>query len=296
MHDNKGHSGIVFNIQRYSIHDGPGIRTTVFFKGCPLRCFWCQNPESQRMQPEVFHNQGACTMCGRCVSVCLTGASALSQKGSTIDRMKCIGCGKCAEACLNKVRTLVGRYVTVDEVMQEVIRDTKYYRNSGGGVTLSGGDPIAQPEFALSLLKSCKEAGLHTAIDTCGYATWESIEKLLEYTDLVLYDIKCMAPKKHREATGKSNNVILENARRIAKVKPTRIRVPIIPNFNDSVEEVRAIVHLVKTDLPPLDIDLLPYNKLGENKYERLGRRFVELQQKDEEYMRELENIIGICC
>jgi pyruvate formate lyase activating enzyme len=284
-------NGIIYNIQRYSIHDGPGIRTTIFFKGCPLRCFWCQNPESQSMKPEIFLNKDNCTLCGRCADACPTGASTLSERSATIDRSKCIGCGRCAEACPNEARTLVGRQTTVDEIMQEVIRDKKFYDNSGGGVTLSGGEPLAQPEFALSILQSCREAGIHTAIETCGLAAWPTMEKLLEYTDLVLYDIKCVESGKHRAAAGQPNELILENARKIARLKPMWVRVPMIPGFNDTIEEVKAITRFVRTELGPIDINLLAYNKLGEGKYGRLDRPAVSLQTQDEGFIQKLEDI-----
>ncbi len=285
--------GVIFNIQRYSIHDGPGIRTTVFFKGCPLECFWCQNPESQRRKPEIFLNKEKCTLCGQCVAICPTGASTLSAESSTIDRSKCIGCGKCVEVCLNAARSLVGRYVTVDEIMQEVVRDRKFYENSGGGVTLGGGEPAAQPEFALAILQRCKEEGLHTVLDTCGYAPWPIMEKLLEYTDLVFFDIKCMGAKKHYGATGKSNDIILENAKRIAKYKPVSVRVPMIPGFNDSTEEVRAIANFAKTELGVMDIGLLHYNKWGESKYERLDKTCFHLEEQSEEDMERLRAIVS---
>jgi len=286
--------GLIYNIQRYSIHDGPGIRTTVFLKGCPLRCFWCQNPESQKILPEIFLNGDNCTRCGLCVTACPSGASALSDDSSTIDRSKCTGCGKCVEVCPNGARTLVGKYMTVDDILQEVMRDKKFYDNSGGGVTLSGGDPVAQPDFALSILQSCKEAGLQTALDTCGYIPWPRLEKLMAYTDLVLYDIKSMDESKHISATGKSNDIILENARKIAVYKQMRIRIPAIPGFNDSLEEVKAIADFVKTELGPVDIDLLPYHKMAEVKYRRLDRIPVTMQSQDDEYMRELESIVGM--
>lgn len=292
MHEGKEKRGVIFDLQRYSIHDGPGIRTTVFFKGCPLRCFWCQNPESQRNQPEILLSQDNCASCGRCVTVCPTCASTLAEISSTIDRSRCVGCGKCVEVCPNKARTLVGRCVTVDEIMQEVMRDKKFYENSGGGVTLSGGEPMAQREFALSILQSCKKAGLHTVLDTCGYTPWASMREILKYIDLVLYDVKCMDRKKHHEATGKSNDVILANAKRVAKHKNMRVRIPIIPDFNDSVEEVKAILRFIRTELGLIDIDLLPYNKLGESKHKRLGRTAVVLQEKGEEQIRELEDIV----
>lgn len=285
---NKVLKGVVFNIQRYSIHDGPGIRTTVFLKGCPLRCYWCQNPESQRKQPEVFLDKDKCTLCGQCVAVCPSEASSLSATSSIIDRSKCIGCGKCAEVCPNGARKLVGGYMTVDEVMEEVLKDVSFYKNSGGGVTLSGGDPVSQPRFALAILQSCKEAGLHTVLDTCGYARWVTIERLLKYTDLVLYDIKHMDAARHRGGTGRLNSIILENAKRIAKFKPMRVRVPLVPGFNDSAEEVRGIAHFVKKEIGLVDIDLHPYNKLGEAKYERLDKIRPHLETQNEEYVQKL--------
>ena len=285
--------GIIFNIQRYSIHDGPGIRTTVFLKGCPLRCLWCQNPESQILKPEIFLDRGRCTRCGKCMAVCPTGATHLSEGSPAIERNACTGCGKCVAICPNEARRLAGRNVTVDEVMRHVLRDVKFYENSGGGVTLSGGEPTAQPDFALSILKKCKEAGLHTALDTCGYASWTVLKKLLDQTDLVLFDIKHMDPRTHHEATGKDNRLILSNAKRIADHKPIRIRVPLIPGFNDAPEQVRAIVAFVKQELNSVPIDLLSYNRLGESKYDLLGRDYSSLQSQEEGQMRVLESLLN---
>jgi pyruvate formate lyase activating enzyme len=285
--------GIIFNIQRYSIHDGPGIRTTVFFKGCPLKCFWCQNPESQSNKAEVFLIRSNCVLCGRCVAVCPTGASSLLENGSAIDRSKCIGCGKCVEVCPGEARKLAGTHVTTDEVMQEVMRDVKFYENSGGGITLSGGEPTAQPEFALAILRSSKEAGLHTVLDTCGYVAWSTMKRLLDYTDLVFLDIKTIDTKRHREATGRPNRLILENAKRIAGYRPMRVRVPMIPNFNDSPEDVRAIARFAREELGGIDIDLLPYNKMGEVKYERLGKICFTADAQTDEEMQHLETLIN---
>ena len=286
--------GVIFNLQRYSIHDGPGIRTTVFLKGCPLSCFWCQNPESQTKKPEIFLDKSKCTLCGRCVAICPTGATSLLKESSAIDRSICIGCGKCAEVCPNEARRVIGNFITVDEVVSEVLRDTKFYENSGGGVTLSGGDPLAQPNFALSIMQRCKNEGLHVTLDTCGYAPWTTMGKLLKYTDLVLFDIKVMDAAKHHEATGKGNRMILMNARRVVKLKPMRVRIPVIAGFNDSHEEVRKIAHFVKNELGLVDIDLLPYNKMGETKYEYLDRSCIPLEAKDDSHMQALESVVSL--
>lgn len=295
MRKDKENGGIIFNIQRFSIHDGPGIRTTVFLKGCPLRCFWCQNPESQDKNPEVFFNKDRCTACGSCIAVCPNQANALFDGTASIDRDQCRGCGKCVDVCPSGARTLIGRYATVDEIVKEALRDRKFYTKSGGGVTLSGGEPAAQPEFALALLRRCKEAGLHTAIETCGYASWPTLEALLAFTDLVLYDIKCADPRAHQKATGKSSDPIRENAARIAGCRPMRIRVPLIPGFNDSEKAIRAIAHWAQTELGCKDIDLLPYNRTGENKYERLGRPLVGLEAASDERIEDLNRIVHSC-
>lgn len=283
--------GVVFDIQRYSIHDGPGIRTNVFLKGCPLKCYWCQNPESQSRQPEVLFDRSKCTRCGACVAVCAVHAVALSEDGAVIDRALCNGCGECVRACPNDARKAVGRLMTVDEVMHHVLRDVKFYENSGGGITLSGGEPTFQPDFALALLKRSKEMGLHTAIETCGYAPWATMERLVEFVDLFLFDIKHLMPERHEEGTGRNNDLILSNARRIAAIKPMMIRVPLIPGFNDAVEEIRATARFCRAELGSVDLELLAYNKLGESKYQRLDRECISSQGRSDEYVRELNAI-----
>jgi pyruvate formate lyase activating enzyme len=285
-------SGVVFNIQRCSLHDGPGIRTTVFLKGCPLRCFWCQNPESQSGGPELLLDRRKCTLCGICRQACRTGALRLDGDSLVFDRGGCIGCGSCVSSCPNEARSISGKRMTVEEVMREVIKDLKFYKKSGGGATLSGGEPLAQPHFAGELFRRCKGEGLHTTLDTCGYAPWSTIKGLLEYADLVLFDIKHLDAAKHAEATGRDNRLILENAKKIAKLKPMRVRVPMIPGFNDSIETIREIADFAEKELGCPVIDLLPYNRLGEIKYEFLDKPCSALSSQADDHLRMLESVI----
>jgi len=290
--ENKEQYGCVFDIQRYSIHDGPGIRTTVFLKGCSLRCFWCQNPESQSPQPEIFFFTGRCTICGRCIEVCSTGASFAGKEISEIDRSKCIGCGRCAEECPNKARKLVGVNMSVDQVLEVVMKDRKFYQNSGGGVTLSGGEPLFQVDFAVELLKKCKYNGLHTAVESCGAVPWANFEKALPYTDYFLVDIKQIDAEKHKAGTGSSNDMILDNIKKLAAARPLRVRVPLIPGFNDSPEDIRAIGNFVRSELHSVEVDLLAYNKMGESKYPRLNRETASLHIQEDSYVEMLRDII----
>lgn len=268
-------SGTIFNIQHYSIHDGPGIRTTVFLKGCPLRCLWCQNPESQSARPELFFDADKCKGCGTCVAACPEQAVTLHDGRSWTDRARCSGAGKCAAVCPNEARNLMGRSATVEEVFKDVNADAIFYRRSGGGVTLSGGDPVAQPRFSTALLRMCKEVGLHTTIDTCAYAQWDVLAPMLQYVDLVLLDLKHMDAGAHRRLTGVSNEVILENARRIYREMhvPLLARLPLIPGCNDSPENLAATAAFVANELAPsIRVHVLPYHRLGETKYERLEK------------------------
>jgi len=269
-------SGWIFNIQRYSVQDGPGIRTTVFFVGCPLRCPWCSNPESQFKGPKLFYFESKCTRCQSCIEVCPSGAISVDSEGYIrTDRDKCTACATCVEECLNEARTISGELKTVDEVMKEAKKDTLFYRNSGGGVTASGGEPTCQPKFLSELFRACKGAGIHTCLETCGYVGWQALEEVLEYTNLVLYDIKHMASNKHMKLTGVDNELILENAERIVeKGIPLIIRVPLIPEHNDSKENMRDLAEFA-TRLGVHNIDLIPYHQLGVGKYERLGIEYT---------------------
>jgi pyruvate formate lyase activating enzyme len=267
--------GLVFLIQRYSLQDGPGLRTTVFMKGCPLRCQWCQNPESWQPYPELISLDTKCKLLGRCAEVCPVGAITLNQQeGRKIDRDKCDLCFKCVDACPTKALSKVGEYVTVEEVLAEIERDELFYQRSGGGVTISGGEPLVQWQFVSSLLKACKQRHLHTALDTCGYARWPTLERVLEHVDLVLYDIKHMNPRLHIEATGKSNRLVLNNLRKIPSRIKIWLRMPLIPGFNDSEDNLTKLCKLGR-EIEAEKVSILPYHKLAEEKYSRLGRQYT---------------------
>lgn len=288
--------GVVFNIQHYSIHDGPGIRTTVFLKGCPLRCLWCQNPESQDLKPVVFFNAEKCTGCGMCTEVCPEEAVRIIDGKSTTDRRLCKGQGKCAEICPNEARTLMGRYMSGAEVFEDVNADSIFYQNSGGGVTLSGGDPIAQPAFSIDILKRCRNAGIHTALETCGFARWDILKAILEHTDLVLYDIKHMDPAEHKQYTAASNERILVNAKKIRMELnlPILARLPVIPGYNDSLENLSSAARFISQELGnEVKVHLLPYHRLGETKYERMENPggCVHIEPPGDERMEALKEI-----
>jgi len=285
--------GLVFNIQRYSIHDGPGIRTLVFMKGCPLSCLWCCNPESQSPSQEIMFTPIKCIGCGRCVEVCPT--SAAEKKNPLDAHTLCVVCGRCVEVCPSTARQMVGRYMMIDEVIEEIEKDTLFYQRSGGGVTVTGGEPLIQADFVRMLLKICKKKGIHTAIETCGYARWEDFKKVLEYVDLVLYDIKHMDTQRHKELTGVGNELILQNAKKVAELgKNMIIRVPVVPNCNDSLKNMQAISEFARTLQGVEEIHLLPYHRLGESKYDRLGKNYKlkGVRPLDKESLSEHKKII----
>lgn len=267
--------GLAFNIQRYSIHDGPGIRTLVFLKGCPLSCLWCCNPESQSPSQEIIFTPTKCIGCGRCVEVCPTGAAELYLEKDNLKAKKlCVACGKCVKVCPSGAKQMIGSYMSLEEVIEEIEKDFPYYQRSGGGVTISGGEPLMQADFVRMLLKKCQEKGIHTALETCGYAKWRDFKKVLEYLDVVLYDIKYMDSKRHKEFIGVGNELILQNAKKIASLdKDMIIRVPIIPGYQDSLENMKAIAKFARK-LKIEKIHLLPYHRLGESKYSQLGRNY----------------------
>jgi pyruvate formate lyase activating enzyme len=278
-------TGTVFDIQRFSLHDGPGIRTTVFLKGCGLRCFWCHNPEGIRARPEIQFHPERCIGCNECVLVCPEGAHAVEYNTRTFDRSRCLACGQCVQSCYARALELNGTKMTVAQVMSEVLQDRAFYGSSGGGVTLSGGEPLLQRAFAGAILELCQDEGIHTAIETTAHCSWESLAELLAATDLVMMDLKHMDPEKHRAATGVSNERILANARRLMQTgKPILFRVPVVPTVNDTPEEIGAIASFVRhlTDLGPERNDggrqvsppafeLLAFHRLAADKYRSLS-------------------------
>lgn len=267
--------GWIWDIKKYALHDGPGIRTTVFLKGCPLRCLWCCNPESQEFSPQIFWDKVECLHCGLCVEICPNQAVGFEDHGNRIvDPKRCQVCGLCAERCPGEAVKMAGRRVTVEEVLEEVGKDAVYFSRSGGGLTLSGGEPLAQPDFAYQLLRAYKtsEYGLHTTVDTCGNVPWSTLERFLDYVDLFLYDVKQMDSEKHHRLTGVRNKPILENLERLAETaKEVVVRVPLIPGCNDDEDNIRRTAEFAQ-DLPRINrLDLLPYHRLGEPKYRRLA-------------------------
>ena len=265
--------GTVFDIQRFSIHDGPGIRTIVFLKGCPLSCLWCCNPESQKLAPVVMFQQSQCISCGKCLRACKVGAISLDTPG-LIDRQKCVGCGECASVCPTGALVLKGDKMTVEQVVQILKKDATIYRKSGGGITLSGGEPMVQWEFATELLKACKSQGWHTAIETTGYGSEQAVESVFPFIDLALLDIKSMNSQTHKNVTGVTNELIHKNAVRIAQLTKTVIRVPTIPTINAFDEEFLRIAEFAKTLQGVDTVHVLPYHTLGENKYNLLGKEY----------------------
>ncbi len=286
--------GRIFSIQRFSIQDGPGIRTTVFLKGCPLRCAWCSNPESQSPHPEIMARPQKCEGCGECVEACPKKAIQLEGGVARIDRALCDLCMDCAAACPTGALEVSGEEVTIEEAVNESCRDEPFYKNSDGGVTLSGGEPLFQPAFALRFLRECKERGLSTALDTCGYAPWEVFEGILAHTDLVLFDVKHLDPEMHLEGTGVDNDLILDNLRRMTASGRTRvwIRIPVIPGYNDSEEHARALAERL-AGMPVEKVSLLDYHEWGKPKYGFLGKE-VPFQGEVSEDPERLERLKGI--
>lgn len=288
---------LIFNKQKYNMYDGPGVRTIVFFKGCPLRCKWCSNPESLERGYSIMFKEDLCVNCGRCVEVCPVGIHKMENGIHKIDRsIACTGCRKCEQVCLSKALSIVGKRETISEIADYVEEDRMFYETSGGGVTLSGGEATAQVEAAENLLMTCKRRGINTAIETCGYAKKENLLRIAEFTDLFLFDLKQIDSDKHSKWTGVRNERIIENLKELFEKRyNVKIRMPLLKGINDSKEDIEGIIKLL---LPYKEyknfkgIDLLPYHKLGVNKYKQLGMKYEiedEVALEDEE----LEVIAG---
>jgi pyruvate formate lyase activating enzyme len=291
--DHEG-NGLIFNIQKFSVHDGPGIRTTVFMKGCPLHCLWCSNPESQDFSSHLIVRDVNCKGCGACMKACQRGAITLTGKtGRNIDRGRCNSCLLCVDSCLYHSLNKCGEYMTIKQVLDEVVQDKLFYKNSGGGVTISGGEPLSQSKFVGEFLAECKKEGLHTTLETSGYAPWKDMEKVLRFVDLTLFDIKHLHSDKHQKTTGVKNNIILENLQKAAGTNKIWLRIPLIAGFNDSGEHIKKVAALGR-EIGAQKISLLPYHEGGKSKCEQLGTPygFPDGKAPDEKHIHTLKRMI----
>lgn len=269
-------NGTVFNIQKFSINDGPGIRTTVFIKGCPLRCAWCHNPESNNTLPEIMYDERKCTSCARCAEACPYGCHTFENGKHIFNRENCILCGKCVNACYAEALEMAGKTMSAEEVIEEVMKDKSFYETSGGGITLSGGEPMMHFHFTNEVLSLAKERGLHTAIETCGFAPEHKYREVAKVTDLFLYDWKVTNSELHEEYTGVSNDLILSNLKMLNDIGAKIIlRCPIIPTINDTDEHFKGIADIANSLENVIEINIEPYHPLGESKNEKLGRESV---------------------
>ncbi|UIJ37021.1 glycyl-radical enzyme activating protein [Desulfobaculum bizertense] len=292
-------TGTVFNVQKYSVHDGPGIRTIVFMKGCPLHCRWCSNPESQSFKPELAYNPNKCLgvdKCVRCLEVCTAGAlSTTADNKISVNRELCLDQMHCADACPAQALNVYGRTMSVDEVLKRVEEDSIFYARSGGGLTLSGGEPLAQRDFALALLREARTRRIKTAIETCGFVDYETLKAAAEYLNHVLFDIKSVDAEKHKEFTGQSCERVMENLKSLRADFPDlhiRVRTPVIPGFNDTEEDMNAIVDFLEENVPSVEYEPLQYHRMGQPKYEYLGREYgIEAKQLDDAVFLKLKKI-----
>lgn len=286
---------MIFNIQNFSVHDGPGIRTTVFFKGCPLRCLWCHNPESQNIKKDMLYDRDKCVMCGTCEKICPKKAIKIENGVLTTDMDKCDFCGECEIYCIKGARQIVGKEYTVDEVVKQVLKDRVFYEQSKGGVTLSGGEPLMQIDFVEELLKKLKEENIHTAVDTCGAVSFDILERAAKYADLFLYDLKLMDDEKHKEFIGTSNKTINENLVKLSKIHGNiNIRMPIIEGVNADISHIEAVLELIE-GLNIKKVNLLPYHDIAKHKYKKLGLDYedAKMSKPSEEKMNSFKDMFA---
>ena len=287
-------TGTLFDVQLFAVHDGPGIRTTVFLKGCNNRCAWCHNPESLIVRPQIEFYPARCIGCGKCFTACPNGAHRIVNGEHVIDRAACTGCGKCAETCYATALTKKGYNATVDQVMEQILADKPYYEQSGGGVTLSGGEPLLQPEFAREILMRCKQEGIHTAVQTAGNLPFSSIEMVLPYLDMVMYDMKGFAPSIYQWHIHGDRARIMDNLRKIDEVftGTLAVRTPVIGSVNDTEEEIGAIAKMLEDFKHLSYYQLMPYHALGKAKYDALNEKFEDsYYTPSNERMTELEDL-----
>lgn len=289
-------TGTIFDIKTYAIHDGPGIRTTVFLKGCPARCLWCANPESLCGKPELAFFASRCTGCGACAAVCPVGAVKMVDGRRVHERNACHACGHCVEACPSEALEMMGRSVSVNEVMEKLLTDRPFWSRSGGGVTLSGGEPLLQTDFSRALLVNCQERYVHTALETCLYASEKVLESLEGYVDFFMCDLKVMDDQRHRELTGVSNRLVLANlARLLGGSKPLLVRMPLVPGWNDDRDNLEQMGRFLESHRNGVELELLPYHRFGEGKYERLGLQYslADVKPPSEKQMDRARNVFG---
>lgn len=296
----------IFDIQHSSYHDGPGIRTVVFLKGCNLRCFWCQNPESQISKPEIMYYPNQCIGCQKCVHVCMEGCHTYEYGKHEFDRNPCIACGNCAENCYAESLVLSGKQREEEDIYLETLKDLELYQLSGGGVTLSGGEPLLQYKSCEKLLRLLKSENIHTLIETAGYVSWEAFETVLQFTDYFYYDVKIADSQKHKQYCGESNERIIDNLIKLSeRTSNITVRVPIITGINDNEKEIEKLVEMIQNQTKVTKMELIPFHKLGKGKYDALGRKYgaamlespsIEKMQILAERVRAYEGIRNISC